>query len=286
MGGLESQRLWTGQDDGGAAKYSPSVAWKPGSFTNEGGVSSSADRGSVSSQNHARPSREAPLNRVLHIGAGGWDYLASGGDRLRAYARLFDFAEVNATFYHLPRLSTVRSWRRRAPPGFTFAVKCNRRATHDLSLRAEEETYRVLERMAEAMRLLRSWMLVLQTPPSLPLDTVKVREVGELIRGAALGGVSVFWEARTPLNPGKLRGVRTEMIRTGVTPVVDLGREAPVEGAHALYSRLFGSAPLTDESLRLIDERVRLSGSEVVVLSFHGAAMYKDAHRFKTLKGQ
>jgi len=88
----------------------------------------------------ARPSQEAPRNRVIHIGAGGWDYLASRSDRLRAYARLFDFAEVNSTFYHLPRLSTVRSWRRRAPPGFTFAVKCNRRATHDLSLRAEEET--------------------------------------------------------------------------------------------------------------------------------------------------
>jgi len=144
----------------------------------------------------------------------------------------------------------------------------------------------VLERTAEAMRLLRSWMLVLQTPPSLPLDTVKVRDVGELIRGAALGGVSVFWEARTALNPEKLRGVRAEMIRTGVTPVVDLGREAPVEGAQALYSRLFGSAPLSDESLRLIDERVRLIGSEVVVLSFHGAAMYKDARRFKTLRGQ
>ena len=223
--------------------------------------------------------------RVLLVGAGGWDYLASSGDRLKAYARLFDFAEVNATFYHLPRLSAVRSWRRRAPPGFTFAVKCNKRATHELRLRAEEETYKVLERMAETMRLLRSWMLVLQTPPSLPLDTVKVREVGELLRGAGLCA-GVFWEARTPLSPERLRGVRAEMIRAGVTPVVDLGREAPVEGAQAVYSRLFGSAPLTDESLRLIDERLKLSGAELTVLSFHGAAMYKDAHRFKTLRGR
>lgn len=219
------------------------------------------------------------------MGTGGWEYLAGGGDRLRAYARLFDFTEVNSTFYNAPSIRAVRSWRRRAPPGFAFAVKCNRRATHELGLRAEEETYSVLERMAEVLRLLRSDTLVVQTPPSLPLDRARVGEACDVLRGAGLGGVSVFWESRTPLSPARLREARAEMLHGGVTPVVDLGREKPLEGAQALYSRLFASAPLSDESLRLVDERVRFSGAETVMLSFHGAAMYRDARRFKTLRG-
>jgi uncharacterized protein YecE (DUF72 family) len=220
------------------------------------------------------------------VGTGGWDYLACDGDRLRAYTELFDFTEVNATFYNIPSLRAVRSWRRRAPPGFTFAVKCNRRATHDLGLRAMEETYSVLERMAEVLRLFRSDSLVMQTPPSLPLNAAKVREVGEVLTGVGLGGASVFWEPRASFGQGTLVSVRAEMLRAGITPIVDLGREKPVEGSQALYSRLFAAAPLTDESLRLVEERARFGGAETVILSFHGAAMYRDAHRFKSLTGQ
>lgn len=215
------------------------------------------------------------------VGAGGWDYLNHGGDRLREYSRLFDFTEVNTTFYHVPRLSAARSWRRRVPPGFTFAVKCNRRATHELCLRPEEETFQVLEAMRTVMKALRSKMLVLQTPPSLPLDEDRVLDVGALLGGAGLGDSQVLWETRTPLSRCRLRSVRSEMLSVGITPVVDLGKEPPVEGSSVTYSRLFAPTRLTDEELRLIDSRLRLSGSEVLVLSFHGAAMYRDAHRFK-----
>jgi uncharacterized protein YecE (DUF72 family) len=215
------------------------------------------------------------------VGTGGWDYLNHEGDRLREYSRLFDFTEVNTTFYHVPRLSAARSWRRRVPPGFTFAVKCNRRATHELGLRPDEETFQVLEAMRTVMRALRSRMLVLQTPPSLPLNEDKVLEVGALLSCAGLGDSQVLWETRTPLSRGRLRSIRSEMLRVGITPVVDLGKEPPLEGSSVTYSRLFAPTRLTDEELRLIGSRLRLGGSEVLVLSFHGAAMYRDAHRFK-----
>ena len=92
------------------------------------------------------------LDNYVKIGTGGWGYLPiEEGDRLRAYAKLFDYVEVNTTFYHLPRLDSVRSWRRRVPSGFTFSVKCNRLATHDLGLMPFEETFRVLERMVVSL---------------------------------------------------------------------------------------------------------------------------------------
>ncbi len=215
------------------------------------------------------------------VGTGGWDYLNHEGDRLREYSRLFDFTEVNTTFYHVPRLSAARSWRRRVPPGFTFAVKCNRKATHELGLRPDEETFQVLEAMRSVMRALRSRMLVLQTPSSLPLDEDRVLDVGALLSGAGLGDAQVLWETRTPVSRGRLRSVRSGMLSVGITPVVDLGKEPPVEGSSVTYSRLFAPTRLNDEELKLIDSRLRLGGSEVLVLSFHGAAMYRDAHRFK-----
>jgi len=56
------------------------------------------------------------------IGAGGWAYFQVPGLRpLEAYARAFNFVEVNSTFYEVPSLKVVRSWRRRVPQDFEFS---------------------------------------------------------------------------------------------------------------------------------------------------------------------
>jgi uncharacterized protein YecE (DUF72 family) len=43
--------------------------------------------------------------------------------RLRFYARAFDVVEVNASYYAIPEVLTVRRWVERTPPGFVFHVK-------------------------------------------------------------------------------------------------------------------------------------------------------------------
>lgn len=221
-------------------------------------------------------------NRSVKIGTGGWAYLPlEEEDRLRAYAGLFDYVEVNTTFYHMPRLSTVRSWRRRVPPGFTFSVKCNRRATHELGLTPAEETFRVLERMRMALRLLRSDMLVLQTPPSLKVDERKVREVAAILPSAGLSGTQVFWEARSPNSRDRVKAVRAEMLREGMVPVVDLAREPPVPGSPVAYSRMFGASAFDGDLLSKIYQRVTGWRGDAAVLTFHGGNMYVDALRYK-----
>jgi uncharacterized protein YecE (DUF72 family) len=47
-------------------------------------------------------------------------------DRLAWYAERFDAVEVNATFYAVPALATVRRWAQVTPEGFTFDVKLHR----------------------------------------------------------------------------------------------------------------------------------------------------------------
>lgn len=229
------------------------------------------------------PREDEPQTGRVLVGAGGWDYLDAEGDRLRAYARLFNFVEVNATFYHAPRLSTVRSWRRRVPPGFTFSVKCHRRATHELGLRPCEETYRTLSRMRQVLGLLRTNMLVIQTPPSLHLDEDRVREAEAVLRSSAAGDAQVFWESRSPSSPEKTRETRRAMLRAGITPVVDLAREEPVQGSRVTYSRLFGATRFSDGLLDRVASKLWVGGSEAAVLTFHGSAMYRDASRFSEL---
>lgn len=74
------------------------------------------------------------------IGAGGWAYFMVPGVRpLVAYSRLFDFVEVNSTFYEVPSLKTVESWRRSERPDFEFSVRCNRAVTHKHMFQLNQE---------------------------------------------------------------------------------------------------------------------------------------------------
>jgi uncharacterized protein YecE (DUF72 family) len=47
----------------------------------------------------------------------------SADARLRFYASYFDVVEVNASYYAIPDVLTVRRWAERTPPGFVFHVK-------------------------------------------------------------------------------------------------------------------------------------------------------------------
>ena len=49
---------------------------------------------------------------------------------LEHYATFFDTVEVNATFYRLPKRSSVARWVEQTPPRFSFAVKASRYLTH------------------------------------------------------------------------------------------------------------------------------------------------------------
>lgn len=81
----------------------------------------------------------------LRIGCSGWSYREWRGafyppgtpvsDWLEHYASVFDTVELNATFYRLPKESSVREWANRVPDGFRFAVKASRYLTHMKRLR-------------------------------------------------------------------------------------------------------------------------------------------------------
>lgn len=223
--------------------------------------------------------------RVL-VGVGGWAYLPVEGDKLKACSRLYDFVEVNSTFYTYPSLSTVRGWRRRVPQEFEFTVKCHRDVTHRFRLRPRAETFRALRQMLMICSILEADILVLQTPPDLELgedSLTAMRETLIYIRDEA--DVEVAWEVRPPRGSQMPLEVYELMEELDIIPVVDLSRfEAPK--GDVVYSRIFGGwNAMSEEELGIIDARVRASSARRAYLCFHGARMYEDALRYIEVSG-
>ena len=81
----------------------------------------------------------------LHVGCSGWFYWHWRGifypdtkrtdTWFRHYIENFDTVELNAPFYKWPKDSTVKTWRRNAPPHFRYSVKVNQLITHEKRLR-------------------------------------------------------------------------------------------------------------------------------------------------------
>ncbi len=77
----------------------------------------------------------------VRIGTSGWSYRhwregafyppgLKTGEQLEHYSRVFDCVELNSTFYHTPRDTTLAGWVARTPDGFLFAYKGSRAITH------------------------------------------------------------------------------------------------------------------------------------------------------------
>lgn len=76
----------------------------------------------------------------IHIGVGGWNFKPWRGTFYPAdlpQARELEYSssrltsiEINSTFYGAQKPDTFRKWRAQTPPGFVFAVKAPRYATH------------------------------------------------------------------------------------------------------------------------------------------------------------
>jgi uncharacterized protein YecE (DUF72 family) len=98
-----------------------------------------------------------------------------GAERLAAYARVFDFVEVDSSFYAVPPPERVLNWYDSTPEGFGFAAKVPQSITHDPDPKSrmprrplEGERWREeLERFTETMGLLEEKLmaLVVQLPP-------------------------------------------------------------------------------------------------------------------------
>ncbi len=229
------------------------------------------------------------MTRYL-IGAGGWAYFhVQGQHPLVAYSKAFDFVEVNSTFYEIPRLRLVESWRRLVPPNFEFAVRCNKALTHQCKFQPMPQAYEILKTMTDICRILKADILHLQTPPTFQTTKDSVEHMRNFFSSADLESIRLALEirgAKRSLNPDLVKIMQDH----NMIHCVDLSKdEEPAYTSDILYSRLFGKGrhniyQPTDDELKEIDGKASKGDHKTVAISFHFVRMYKDAARLKMYK--
>jgi uncharacterized protein YecE (DUF72 family) len=219
----------------------------------------------------------------FRIGTGGWQYFpVPTAERLKGFSKIFDFVEVNSTFYTDIPFSTVRRWREAVPPEFEFSAKCSREVTSSLRLADRSQLARQMEYMGRVCEILDANVLVLQTSGGLNLDRVSDADLQFLVDFVKESGLRLAWEIRSQL-PSRVHSLlRSE----GVIQISDLSRGSPLLQTDILYTRLFGLGHhnlyrFTDQDFEGIEEKANSSSSKKAYFAFHGVAMYADALRFK-----
>ena len=220
------------------------------------------------------------------IGTGGWAYFPSTDKtKLRAYAEVFNFVEVNYTFYKYPDLKTVEHWRKTVPATFEFSVRCHQDLTHRIGLKPVDEAYHVLGQMLKYCQVLEGRFLVLETPASYVFNDESVEAARELFKDFDLRGVRLVWENRSSLTQQAQRLMQD----LNIVHSVDLSTQTPLFSQDVIYTRLFGKGnhniyQFTDEELQQIDSKILSSKAKNVAMSYHGVRMNSDAMRFLRYK--
>lgn len=127
----------------------------------------------------------------LFTGTSGWSYKHWSGifypvnlkpaHYLEHYITKFNCVELNSSFYHLPRKTTVDGWLQRTPDTFKFCLKLSRFITHQKRLANSEEALERFFDVFDAMQL-RLGPVLIQLPPGLSYDRSLASDFLDLIK--------------------------------------------------------------------------------------------------------
>jgi uncharacterized protein YecE (DUF72 family) len=118
------------------------------------------------------------------IGTSGWMYRdwndkfypadVKGKKQLAYFATQFSTVEINSTFYHMPRESSVQNWYDTVPEDFVFAIKLNRYLTHTKRLLCDEDFQASLLQFFTSIAHLKEKLgvVLVQLPPSMRSDNL------------------------------------------------------------------------------------------------------------------
>ncbi len=112
-----------------------------------------------------------------YIGCSGWSYdgwlghfYPSSLEKnkfLEYYGRVFDFVEIDSSFYNTPNLFVAKRWAKVTPDNFRFTAKMPRSITHEKRLGSEsEKDLRYFFQMLQPLKN-KILALLIQLPPSL-----------------------------------------------------------------------------------------------------------------------
>lgn len=111
-----------------------------------------------------------------YIGCSGWSYTAWEGpfypkgmpssSWLQYYSKVFDYVEIDSTFYRIPNQFMARRWHRATPDNFRFTVKMPGVITHKKRLRDVENELEIFFKVMNPLHD-KVLCLLIQLPPSM-----------------------------------------------------------------------------------------------------------------------
>lgn len=129
--------------------------------------------------------------REVCIGTSGWSYKhwkenfypegSKPADWLHFYSQIFPTVEINTTFYHTPRVSTVKNWYAQVPKEFSFAIKMNRYITHRKKLHECKEPLKIFYQSIEKLKT-KTGPILVQLPPSFKANKERLLEFIKLLK--------------------------------------------------------------------------------------------------------
>jgi len=114
----------------------------------------------------------------FYIGCSGWSYSAWKGpfyppnlessEWLKYYSQIFDYVEIDSSFYRIPNQFMVRNWAKKTPGNFRFTAKFPKVITHDKHLVDIEKEVEVFLKNIEPLHE-KTLALLIQLPPSMKI---------------------------------------------------------------------------------------------------------------------
>lgn len=114
----------------------------------------------------------------FYIGCSGWSYSAWKGpfyppnlensDWLRYYSNVFDYVEIDSSFYRIPNQFMIKNWFKKTPDNFRFTAKFPKIITHDKHLVDVEKEVELFLRNMQPLHD-KTLALLIQLPPSMQI---------------------------------------------------------------------------------------------------------------------
>lgn len=190
---------------------------------------------------------------------------------IQKYKDRFDLVELRPIDSSLPRVTTLRKWRKAVPPGFVFSVVLPRVVGE---LAAGSELDAALSTSLEVAAVLEARCLVLQTPASFRPTATNRKKLAALFERLPAEGVVRCWE---PSGIWERDDIVATARAAKAVPVLDVARDAPPPGP-IVYTRLRAlgkSSSLGAAALERVADRLRGRREVFLVVEGDRAAQIK-----------
>ncbi len=207
------------------------------------------------------------------------------------YVEKFSVVEIQKSFYSEIREETARRWRERVPEKFEFVLKAPQTITHEINsptyrrykglmgnfgrFKVNEDTMRSWEEFMKIAKILKSRIIIFQSPPSFSESRENVENINNFF--STIEREFIYgWEPRGKWDSGTIRQICEKL---NVIHVVDPFKSKKLYGEFGYY-RLHG---LTGYNYKFTDEellKLRKIAKKEDYVMFNNTHMWEDALRF------